>query len=62
MEIIRGHRSVENKPHWTLDAVFREDKSRARKDNSPLNLDIPRKISLALIKKTPQADWERARG
>jgi predicted transposase YbfD/YdcC len=53
MEMSRGHWSIENKLHWMLDVVFREDKARARKDNWPLNLNILRKISLALIKKTP---------
>jgi predicted transposase YbfD/YdcC len=50
--IIRGHWSVENQLHWMLDVVFREDAARARKDNSPLNLNILRKIALAILKKT----------
>lgn len=49
--IIRGHWSVENNLHWMLDVVFREDCARARKDNSPLNLNILRKIALAVLKK-----------
>jgi len=48
--IIRGHWAVENQLHWILDVVFREDDSRARKDNSPLNLNVLRKIALALLK------------
>lgn len=35
---VRGHWSIENKLHWQLDVTFGEDASRARKDNSPLNL------------------------
>ena len=35
---VRKHWSIENQLHWCLDVVFREDASRARKDNSPLNL------------------------
>jgi predicted transposase YbfD/YdcC len=49
-DIIRGHWSVENQLHWMLDVVFREDNARARKDNSPLNLNVLRKISLSLLK------------
>lgn len=51
LEIIRGHWSIENQLHWMLDVVFREDDSRAKKDNSPLNLNVLRKIALALLKK-----------
>jgi predicted transposase YbfD/YdcC len=43
---IRGHWSSENKLHWCLDVAFREDACRARKNNSPLNLNILRKIAL----------------
>ena len=35
---VRKHWSIENQLHWCLDVVFREDDSRSRKDNSPLNL------------------------
>ena len=47
--IIRGHWSIENNLHWMLDVVFEEDSSRARKDNSPLNLNILRKTALSLL-------------
>jgi predicted transposase YbfD/YdcC len=50
-DIIGGHWSVENQLHWRLDVVFREDGARARKDNSPLNLNVLRKIALAVLKK-----------
>jgi len=49
-EIIRGHWSVENGLHWMLDVVFREDDARARKDNSPLNLNVLRKIALSILR------------
>jgi predicted transposase YbfD/YdcC len=32
---VRGHGSVENRLHWRLDVVFREDESRIRKGNAP---------------------------
>jgi len=49
--IIWGHWSIENQLHWILDVVFREDGARAKKDNSPLNFHILRKIALAALKK-----------
>ena len=48
---VRGHWSIENQLHWMLDVIFREDASRARKDNSPLNLNVLRKISLSVLKR-----------
>jgi predicted transposase YbfD/YdcC len=51
--LVRGHWSVENQLHWMLDVVFREDAARARKDNSPLNLNILRKTALSALKRTP---------
>jgi predicted transposase YbfD/YdcC len=52
----RKHWSIENQLHWCLDVIFREDASRARKDNSPLNLNILRKIALNLVS---QAQYKR---
>lgn len=46
---VRKHWSIENQLHWCLDVIFREDASRSRKDNSPLNLNVLRKTALALI-------------
>jgi len=49
-DMIRGHWSVENQLHWMLDVIFREDDARAKKDNSPLNINVLRKIALAVLK------------
>ena len=46
---VRKHWSIENQLHWCLDVIFREDASRARKDNSPLNMNILRKTALNLV-------------
>lgn len=46
---VRKHWSIESQLHWQLDVTFREDDSRARKDNSPLNLNILRKQALSLL-------------
>jgi len=48
--LIRGHWSIENQLHWCLDVIFGEDASCARKDNSPLNLNVLRKTALRLLK------------
>ena len=53
---VRKHWSIENQLHWCLDVVFREDASRARKDNSPLNLNVLRKTTLNLVS---QAQYKR---
>lgn len=53
---VRKHWSIENQLHWCLDVIFREDASRAKKDNSPLNLNILRKTALNLVS---QAQYKR---
>ena len=47
---IRGHWSIENSLHWTLDVTFREDQCRVRKDHGPQNLATLRQISHNLLK------------
>lgn len=46
---VRKHWSIENQLHWCLDVIFREDAARAKKDNSPLNMNILRKLALTLV-------------
>ncbi|MDR0828973.1 MAG: ISAs1 family transposase [Prevotellaceae bacterium] len=48
---IRNHWSVENKLHWTLDVVFREDLQRKRDKQSAENFAVIRKIVLNILKK-----------
>ena len=55
-DAVRKHWSIENQLHWQLDVTFGEDGSRAKKDNAPLNLNVLRKTSLALLK---AVDWGR---
>jgi predicted transposase YbfD/YdcC len=50
LHITRAHWSVENKLHWTLDVIFREDRCRIRKDHAPANLALIRKIALNLLR------------
>jgi predicted transposase YbfD/YdcC len=48
---VRGHWGIENRLHWSLDVIFSEDKSRVRKDHSPLNLSMLRRLALAILRK-----------
>jgi predicted transposase YbfD/YdcC len=52
---IRGHWSIENRLHWSLDVLFREDASQVKKGRAPENLNILRKIALARLRATPIA-------
>ena len=47
---VRGHWSIENSLHWTLDVTFNEDQSRIRKGNGPDNFAFLRRFALTLIK------------
>ena len=47
---IRSHWGIENSLHWTLDVTFCEDKSRIRKQNSPENFALLRRLAINLLK------------
>ena len=47
---IRTHWHIENKLHWILDVIFREDYSRLRTGNGAENMNIIRKIALNKMK------------
>lgn len=46
---IRSHWGIENKVHWILDVVFREDHSRVRAGHAAQNLGWLRRVALALL-------------
>ena len=48
--VVRGHWSVENGLHWSLDVAFGEDQARMREGNSAENFSILRRIALNLIR------------
>lgn len=50
-QFVRNHWGIENKLHWTLDVVFKEDMQRNKKDNAPENLATLRKMALQMIKR-----------
>jgi predicted transposase YbfD/YdcC len=46
---IRSHWAVENKLHWSLDVIFKEDASLKKTDHSALNFNIISKMALSLL-------------
>ena len=46
---VRKHWSIENQLHWSLDVLMNEDSAKAKKDNSPLNMNILRKTALSIL-------------
>jgi predicted transposase YbfD/YdcC len=48
---VRGHWGIENRLHWSLDVTFSEDHSRVRKDHSPVNLGLLRRLALSILQK-----------
>ena len=49
--MIRGHWSIENKLHWSLDVSFGEDACRIRKGHAAENFSRLRRLALNLLKK-----------
>jgi predicted transposase YbfD/YdcC len=47
---VRGHWSIENSCHWSLDVTFGEDQSRIRKGHADANFSILRRTALSLLK------------
>lgn len=46
--------SIENKLHWQLDVLMREDSARTRKDNGPANLATLNRLALNVFRNDPQ--------
>jgi len=47
---VRAHWGIENRLHYMLDVVYREDACRVRKDHSPRTLALIRKIALTIAR------------
>jgi predicted transposase YbfD/YdcC len=60
---VRQHWSIENKLHWVLDVIFREDESRIRRGNGAEVMSTLRRITLNLLKNntTTKAGIKRKR-
>ena len=50
---IRGHWGIENRCHWVLDAIYREDHNQTRDRNSAANHSILRRMALNAHNRMP---------
>jgi predicted transposase YbfD/YdcC len=55
---IRGHWSIENRLHWSLDMVFGEDAGKVSKGHAPENLNIVRKVALSLLRAARNPEYQ----
>jgi len=51
LQAVRGHWSVENGLHWSLDVTFREDDCRVRQGHAAEHLARFRRLALGLLKR-----------
>jgi len=58
---IRAHWQVENKAHWVLDVVYREDDCRIRKGNGAFNFAIIRRLCMNLARLHPSKESMRGK-
>jgi predicted transposase YbfD/YdcC len=47
---VRGHWGIENRLHWVLDVVFRDDLSRLRTGHGPENMAVVRHMAMNLLR------------
>jgi len=47
--IVRGHWGIENRLHWVLDVVFRDDLARLRSGHGPANMAVIKHTALNLL-------------
>lgn len=47
--VVRGHWGIENRLHWVLDVVFRDDLARLRTDHGPANMAVVRHMAVNLL-------------
>lgn len=46
----RGHWGIENRLHWVLDVVFRDDLARLRSGHGPENMAVVKHMALNLLR------------
>jgi predicted transposase YbfD/YdcC len=47
---VRGHWGIENRLHWVLDVVFKDDQSRLRKGHGAKNMAVVRHFAINLVR------------
>jgi len=59
---VRGHWGIENRLHWVLDVVFRDDLTRLRSGDGPENMAIVRHTALNMLSQaTPITSFKNRR-
>ena len=53
METVRGHWGIENRCHWVLDAICREDHNQTRDRNAAANQATLRRMALNAHNRMP---------
>jgi predicted transposase YbfD/YdcC len=59
LSYIRGHWGIENRCHWVLDAIYREDHNQTRDRNSAANHSILRRMALNAHNRMPATGKRR---
>ena len=49
-QAVRGHWGIENRLHWVLDVVFREDQARLRTGHGAKNMAVVRHFAINLVR------------
>jgi len=52
---VRAHWAIENRLHWTLDVVFRDDLARLRTGHGPQNMAVVKHFALNLLRQAKPA-------
>jgi predicted transposase YbfD/YdcC len=60
-QAVRNHWGIENKLHWMLDVVFKEDQNRTRTGNAPANLATLRKTALQVLQQATDKESIKSR-
>jgi predicted transposase YbfD/YdcC len=48
--VVRGHWGIENRLHWILDVVFRDDLARLRTGHGPANMAVVKHMAINLLR------------
>jgi len=60
--MVRGHWRIENRVHWALDAVFRDDLARLHSGNGPANMAVIRHSARTMLSQASQTPASETAG